>query len=144
MRRLYVLPKSVWAGKIQIGTETQSEGSQQPVMIETVRLFHPMIGSHYLELPGGFLLLMTTLDHDERAEDLFHAHPEVAILPHPTVDGNLPLKSHIGRPGYKFAQGHLDALQEHGTMGVLETDSVLDVFKKAGAIHPLIKLRNVL
>jgi hypothetical protein len=144
MRRLYVLPKSTWAGNIQIGMEVLPGGSQQPVMIETVRLFHPAIGSHYLELPGGFVLLMTSFDHDERAEDLFHAHPEVAILPHPTVDGNLPLKSHVGRPGYKFAQTHLDALQGHDRMSLTGTDSVLDVFKKAGAIHPLIKLRNVL
>ena len=144
MRRLYVLPKSTWAGKIQMGTEVLSGGSQQPVMIETVRLFHPAIGSHYLELPNGFLLLMTSFDHDERAEDLFHAHPEVAILPHPTLDGNLPLNSHIGRSGYKFTQAHLDALQGHDRMGLTDTDSVLDVFRKAGAIHPLIKLRNVL
>jgi hypothetical protein len=144
MRRLYVLPKSVWSGKVQIGSGTLADGAQQPVMIETVRLFHPAIGSHYLELPGGFVLLMTSLDHDERAEDLFHGHPEVTILPHPTADGNLPLKSHIGRPGYKFTQAHLDALQAHDGMGITETDSVLEIFKKAGAIHPLIKLRNML
>ncbi len=142
MRRLYILPKSLWAGKIQIGTEALPGGSEQPAMIETVRLFHPIIGSHYLELPGGFILLMTSFDHDERAEDLFHAHPEVAILPHPTADGNLALKSHLGRSGYKFTQTHLEALKGHDRMGIAETDSVLDVFRKAGAIHPLIKLRN--
>jgi hypothetical protein len=144
MRRLYVVPKSVWAGTIQTGAGANPDGSPQPATIETVRLFHPLIGSHYLELPGGLLLVMTSFDHDERAEDLFHGHPEVAILPHPTSDGNLPLKSHLGRAGYKFTQAHLDALKGHALMGITESDTVLDVFKKAGTVHPLIKLRNVL
>ena len=144
MRRLYILPQSVWSGTIQTGAHADPDGSAQPAMIETVRLFHPLIGSHYLELSGGLLLVMTSFDHDERAEDLFHAHPEVAILPHPTADGNLPLKSHLGRAGYKFKQEHLDALKSHELMGVTDSDTVLDVFKKAGAVHPLIKLRNVL
>lgn len=144
MRRLYVIPKSLWSGTIQTGAGANADGSAQPAAIETVRLFHPLIGSHYLELPGGMLLMMTSFDHDERSEDLFHAHPEVAILPHPTTDGNLPLKSHLGRAGYKFAQAHLDALKGHALLGIAETDTVLDVFRKASGVHPLIKLRNVL
>ena len=144
MRRLYVVPKSLWSGTIQTGARAGPDGSAQPATIETVRLFHPLVGSHYVELPGELLLVMTSFDHDERAEDLFHAHPQVAILPHPTSDGNLPLKSHLGRTGYKFAQAHLDALTGHGLLGIVESDTVLDVFKKAGAVHPLIKLRNVL
>ena len=142
MRRLYIVPKSLWSGSIQTGAAAGSDGAAQPATIEAVRLFHPLIGSHYLELPGELLLMMTSFDHDERAEDLFHAHPEVAILPHPTSDGNLPLKSHVGRAGYKFAQSHLDALKGHALLGITESDTVLDVFKKAGALHPLIKLRN--
>jgi hypothetical protein len=144
MRRLYVLPKSVWAGTIQTGSVAGADGSPQPVTIETIRLFHPLIGSHYLELPGGMLLMMTSFEHDERTEDLFHAHPQVAILPHPTSDGNLPLKAHLGRQGYKFAQPHLDALKGHALLGIADSDTVLDVFRKAGAVHPLIRLRNVL
>src|SRR5690348_14022987 len=55
------------------------------VMLRVTQLFHPRIGSHYIDLPSGLVLMMTSFDHDERAEDLFHAHPEVAILPHPTL-----------------------------------------------------------
>jgi hypothetical protein len=144
MRRLYIVPKSVWSGSVQLGTAQNDHGESAPVMIETVRLFHPLIGSHYLELPGELLLLATSFDHDERAEDIFHGHPQVAILPHPSVDGKLPLKSHVGRAGYKFTQAHLDALEGHALLGVNENDSVVDVFRKAGAIHPLMRMRNVL
>lgn len=110
MRRLYVLPKEVWSGEVQTGTRILPDGPSEPVFIPMIQLFHPMIGSHYIDLPGGMVLMMTSFDHDERSEDLFHAHPAVAILPHPSVDGNKPLRSHVGAAGYKFAQHHMDAL----------------------------------
>ena len=144
MRRLYILPKSVWAGEIQTGTHTLPDGSAEPVMLRVTQLFHPRIGSHYIDLPNGLVLMMTSFDHDERAEDLFHAHPEVAILPHPTLDGHKPLQAHVGAPGYKFAQKHLDALLGHAALGAAATDTVLDLARKASAIHPEVRFRNVL
>lgn len=144
MRRLYILPKSVWAGTIQTGTHTLPDGSSAPVMLATTQLFHPGIGSHYIDLPGGLVLMMTSFDHDERAEDLFHAHPEVAILPHPTLDGRKPLQAHVGAPGYKFEQRHLDALSAHAVLGISGTDTVLDLARKAEVIHPEVRFRNVL
>ena len=144
MRRLYVLPKETWSGAIQIGARALPDGSSEPVHLPMIQLFHPMIGSHYLDLPNGMVLLVTSFDHDERCEDLFHAHPEVAILPHPTRDGNKPLKSHVGTPGYKFDRRHLDALKGHPDLGILETDSVLDVARKASQLHPEVRFRNVL
>jgi hypothetical protein len=144
MRRFYILPKSVWSGEIQTGTHTLPDSSSQPVMLRVTQLFHPRIGSHYIDLPGGLVLMMTSFDHDERAEDLFHGHPEVAILPNPTIDGRKPLQAHVGAPGYKFEQRHLDALIAHATLGVSGTDSVLDVAHKAEAIHPEVRFRNVL
>jgi hypothetical protein len=68
----------------------------------------------------------------------------VAILPHPTLDGRKPLQAHVGAAGYKFEQRHLDALSAHATLGVSGTDSVLDVARKAEAIHPEVRFRNVL
>jgi hypothetical protein len=109
-----------------------------------VQLFHPIVGSHYIDLSNGMVLMMTSFDHDERSEDLFHAHPAVAILPHPSVEGNKPLKNHVGATGYKFAQRHLDALTSHPDLGIVVTDSVLDVARKAAAIHPEVRFRNVL
>lgn len=144
MRRLYVLPKETWSGTIQTGTRALADGSAEPVHVPVIQLFHPLIGSHFLDLPNGMVLMVTSFDHDERCEDLFHAHPDVAILPHPTRDGAKPLKNHIGASGYKFEQRHLDALKAHAGLGILETDSVLDVARKASQIHPEIKFRNAL
>ena len=144
MRRLYVLPKETWSGSMQTGTRALADGSPEPVLVPMIQLFHPMIGSHYLDLPNGMVLMTTSFDHDERCEDLFHAHPAVAILPHPTRDGTKPLKSHVGAPGYKFERQHLDALTAHAQLGIAETDSVLDVARKASQIHPEIRFRNAL
>ena len=144
MRRLYILPKDVWNGMVQTGTRTMPDGSLEPVRIPMAQIFHPIIGSHYIDLPNGMVLMMTSFDHDERCEDLFHGHPEVAILPHPTFDGRKALKNHLGTSGYRFAQRHLDALTGHRELGIADTDSVLDVALKASAIHPEVRFRNVL
>lgn len=108
------------------------------------QLFHPTIGSHYIDLPNGMVLMMTSFDHDERCEDLFHSHLAVAILPHPTLEGRKPLKSHVGVSGYRFEQNHLDALKEHRDLGITDADTVLDVARKASAIHPEVRFRNAL
>ena len=144
MRRLYVLPKEVWSGTVQTGTRILPDGASEPVLIPMLQLFHPIVGSHYVDLPNRMILMMTSFAHDERSEDLFHAHPEVAILPHPTSDGKKPLKNHVGTSGYKFEQRHLDALTGHRELGILETDGVLDVAHKASAIHPEVRFRNAL
>lgn len=157
MRRFYVLPQSVWAGKIQIGihhtTETlisavtgkaipSTDGT--PIYHDVVQLFHPIIGSHYIDLPGGMILLCTSFDHNEIYEDLFHAMPEVAILPHPTTDGTKPLSQHVGSVPHKFTAMHLKALMDNPDMGIVASDSVLDVAKKASKIHPEVKIRHTL
>jgi len=144
MRRLYVLPKDVWNGVVQTGTKALPDGSSEPVYLPMIQLFHPIVGSHYIDLPNGMILMMTSFDHDERCEDLFHAHPDVTILPHPSSDGKKSLKEHVGTPGYKFEQRHLDALKKHPELGIVESDSVLDVARKASAIHPEVRFRNAL
>ena len=144
MRRLYILPKEVWSGTVQTGTRALPDGSTEPVLIPMTQLFHPVIGSHYIDLANGMILMMTSFDHDERCEDLFHAHPEVAILPHPTREGNKPLRNHIGSAGYRFEQRHLDALSAHHGLGIQSTDSVLDVARKAATVHPEVRFRNTL
>lgn len=144
MRRLYILPKGVWNGTVQTGRRALSDGSSEAVLQPITQLFHPLIGAHYVDLPNGMILMMTSFDHNERSEDLFHEHPEVAVLPHPTRDGNKPLKAHIGLPGYKFEQHHLDALTGHRDLSIRETDTVLDVARKAAAIHPEVRFRNAL
>ena len=133
------MPKDIWSGTVQTGMRAMPDGPAEPVLLPMAQLFHPAIGSHYIDLAGGMVLMMTSFDHDERSEDLFHAHPAVAILPHPSVDGNKPLKSHVGAAGYKFAQRHLEALTSHPDLGIVETDSVLDEgvrFGAGAAAHP--------
>jgi hypothetical protein len=68
----------------------------------------------------------------------------VAILPHPASDGKKPLKNHTTATGYRFEQRHLDALTGHPDLRIAETDSVLDVARKASAIHPEVRFRNAL
>ncbi|HYL92275.1 MAG TPA: hypothetical protein VEW69_03865 [Alphaproteobacteria bacterium] len=138
------MPKAVWAGRIQTGTHQNPDGTTEPVTVETTRLFHPRIGSHGLELPSGMVLLMTSFDHSEACEDLFHGHPEVAILPHPTLGGTLMLKEVVKNKEYKFTQAHLDALMGNSDLAIKDTDTVLDVARKASAIHPELRFRNVL
>jgi hypothetical protein len=172
MRRLYVLPQSVCFSQIQIGVHGSDTSAQTimngvlqttvvpagtPIMIEMHRMFSPMIGWHYIDLPHGLVLLCTSFAHSELAEDLFHGHPDVAILPHPVLDGKKMLKDHVqagnassgnksatAGPDYKFRQAHLDALKGHATLGATDTDTVIDIARKASAIHPEIKFRNVL
>lgn len=150
MRRLYVLPKSVFTGQIQTGTHVEAvdeEGKSvkaTPVMLDVVKLFHPMIGAHYVDLPNGMILMCTSFDHSEAAEDIFHSHPEVAILPHPTLMGNVSLREHIGSHGHRFQPQHLEALKGHAAMNVKDSDTVVDLARKASAIHPEVRFRNVL
>ena len=129
---------------MQIGTHVLPTGSAEPVLVPMAQLFHPIIGSHYIDLPNGLVLMMTSFDHDERCEDLFHGHPAVAILPHPTLEGRKALKSHVGVSGYRFEQHHLDTLKQHRDLGIMDADTVLDVARKAAAIHPEVRFRNAL
>lgn len=129
---------------MQTGVHAMPDDTLKPVTVPMTQLFHPTIGSHYIDLPDGLVLMMTSFDHDERSEDIFHAHPDVAILPHPTVEGNKPLKNHVGAQGYRFSQRHLDALKQHRNLGIAETDTVLDVARKASVLHPEVRFRNAL
>jgi hypothetical protein len=150
MRRLYVLPKSIFTGQIRTGTHAEivSEDGKSlkaiPVMVDVVKLFHPMIGAHYIDLPNEMILMCTSFDHSEAAEDLFHSHPEVAILPHPTLMGNVSLKEHIGNRGHRFQQQHMEALISHADMNVQDSDTVTELARKASTIHPEVRFRNVL
>jgi hypothetical protein len=152
MKRLYLMPAASlreqgpngefirWK-QIQIGLD-HSTVPPTPVMTDIPGLFGR--GEHHaIHLPGDFLLMVTGFDN-ERHEDWFHNHPDVAILPNPTLDGNIPLTQHIGRPLYKFVQHHLDAITAHPEIGAVPGDTVLTLWKKASAINGNFKLRNVL
>jgi hypothetical protein len=172
MKRLYMMPNSslrvlgpngefVRWQQVQTGLD-HSTDPPTPVMTDIAGLFaggehhaiflaHDVLADDVLaddvlanDVLANDVLLMITRFDNERHEDWFHDHPHVAILPHPTMDGNLPLNRHIGRSGYKFTQGHLDSLTRHPRLGVAESDTVLTLQKKAAAINGNFKLRNVL
>lgn len=128
MKRLYVLPHAMFHG-----SHTTNNGAN----IKHTDLFHSTTGGHYILLTGGMIL--AALDfHDEAAEDYWHEHPEVAPLPHPTFEGNLPLQAAVDNPTRNLQQHHLDALDH---IGVLPTHSVLDVSNIAKTLHPLVRIR---
>jgi hypothetical protein len=164
MRRLYLVPKSVWFAGVHAG------------------LYHPTVGSHYLDIAvgdavtshpqvaqrfvdsghdlstipaarkafaqddgaGTSMVLVSTDFSSEGTEDLWHAHPAVAILPHPTFEGNDPIRKHLGSATKHIQAHHLAALAAHPTLGYLPGDTVLDLARKAAAIHPQVKLRHIL
>jgi hypothetical protein len=151
MRRLYVAPVEV--------------------MLAHKDIFHPAIGAHGLHLitytnplsnrlmhsdpavwealpeviewraNGSPVLVSTSLEHSESAEDKWHSHPEVAILPHPVFEGKDKLVQHKDSTTKKLKQKHLDALAKKG---ITENDTVWEVSDKAKAMQPQCCLRAIL
>jgi hypothetical protein len=146
MRRLYIVPKDVYFGNVVEGAGGPATTPASPA-VKHIDIFHPAIGSHYVELDNDMLLVSTALDHSEWAEETWHSHPEVARLPHPIYEGTVQVKELLSDTLHapkNFKQKHLDCLTGHKQLGVKHTDTVLDVALKAKAIHPLVKLSNIL
>lgn len=117
-------------------------------------LFHGKAGTAYLCLydptkPGareqweavGKPVLVNATFSSEAAQDRFHDHPDVAILPHPVHEGNHQLRQHLTKSDRKFKKHHLDALS---SIGVQENHSVLDLEGFAVARNKGMKLRALL
>lgn len=102
--------------------------------------FHPSGGSHYIDLPDG-MVIVATVTKDEDADDHFRSMEGVAPLPHPVFEGNKTLAAHRDDPATAYLAEHHDALK---SLGIEDTDTVLDVSKKTAAIHPLVKIRHIL
>lgn len=132
MRRFYVTTKAVWGEPVPFG-----EG----LVLPRFNLFHPAVGSHYIDLPNGHILLSADF-HSEWCEETWHAHPEVARLPHPVYEGKVTLSDLVNLPEHEqkqFRPHHLDAL---GAVGIQEHHTVWDVHRIASAIYPLVRLSN--
>lgn len=149
MRKLYVVPKDVW--------------------LAHSHLFSPQIGSHYLDLvenpedvtshediqkawkqgndiDGNMVLVSTTLEHSEWAEDFWEGLGAVAVLPHPTFEGNVPMSEVSGNKRHeakKVRKEHMDALKKHKGLGFTESDTVLDIARKAQAVNPQVRIRGL-
>jgi hypothetical protein len=122
MRRLFVCPKDVWLA------HHRDNG------------FHPVTGSHYLELPDGMVLVSAAFHH-EGAELKWTSHPDVAALPDPVYDGKTTLAQHRDNPERRYTHVHHEALK---AMGAADGDTVMDVSRKAAVIHPLVCVRHTL
>jgi hypothetical protein len=76
---------------------------------------------------------------NEWAEDQFHNHPDVAILPNPQFEAQDNLQKHVGSPAKKLKQKHLDRL---ATIGVRGTHTVHEVAAQAAKTNPQMRLRG--
>lgn len=92
-----------------------------------INYFHPIHGSHYIDLPNGRVLVAVQFS-TEWAEESFHALAKTKTdLPHPVWQGTEFLgKEHLDEVGHLVAH--------------VSKPTVHDVIRAAAAIHPLMKL----
>jgi hypothetical protein len=119
MRRFYVAPMAV----VEEHRELMGSGR-----------------ARYIKLDETHALVSVNLA-SETAEDRWHSHPEVAILPDPVFEGNDKIKAHLAKPSRKLRQHHVNALAK---IGFGDTDSVLDLEAHATKINRGMKLRSIL
>jgi hypothetical protein len=170
MRRFYVVPHHVWAGDVEvegrrvrhidlfhpaIGSHgihlieyTSPEHAELLHSDEDVVLSRDGVGPAAWEAldevkawrDAGSNMLLSTDFRTEESELLWHAHPEVARLQHPSLEGTVTLAElhQKAEHGHKqFKKHHMDAL---GVIGVKPNHTVLDVHRLAKARNPLCRL----
>lgn len=141
MKRLYVLPYRVWK------------------QASAKCLFHPISDGHfgiiegipdgidargvreYLEANPEVLVLASAMCNGEAAEEEFGQHPDVAALPDPVFEGTIKLAAHRDNPKTRFVHHHHEALKK---IGVTDTDTVMDVSRKAATFWPMVKVKHIL
>lgn len=136
MRVFYVCPRTVWEEKIDFGGG---------MMLPRYNLFHPGVGSSCIHLDdNGDWLLVSTDFANESAQELWHSHPDVARLPHPTREGSVPIYTLCEDPKYthkQFADEHWTLLSTKFDLD--QTHTVWDLHDRACAIDPSCRLSNV-
>jgi hypothetical protein len=162
MRRLYVTSHDAWSGDHQFSDS---------MILPRWHLFAPGIGSQFIHLidytsqdnaelicsdpeaweqlpevqawrAAGNHILLSGDFHNQDNQAAWEAHPEVATLPHPVKEGNVPLRSLLINPGHeqkKFTQQHMDSLK---IIGVNEMHNVWDIHSIASARCPMVRLGN--
>ena len=94
----------------------------------SIDVFHPNLGSHYIDLPDGRILVSCHFPESEASQEHWESLEGVERLPHPTFEASVPIKR-----SHALALGHL---------GIKEFDTVLHVARAAAKRHPLMKLRG--
>lgn len=153
MKRLYITKKNVWAAQAvnlngvkmahTAPTKLIKEGAlQKDIPLNNYELFDVKWGTHYIDLDSEYILLAGDVEHSALYEEIWHSHPEVARLPHPIYEGNVPVKDLL-TPQHsikQYTQLHHNALLNHKELGATPDDTVLTLSNKAKKLHPLVKL----
>lgn len=103
--------------------------------------FHPVAGSQYIDLEGG-LILVAAVFNGEHGEEAFSAHPDVAPLPDPIFQGKVTMGEHRANPDAKYKAKHHLALAAE--LGVLDSDTILDVSRKSEARCKSVKIGHIM
>lgn len=218
MKRYYITPKEKWAGEVYdlSGNAVNhtvdapmsqltyvrslhdpppepmpAEIRQVAIPMRNIDLFNPSVGSHYIDIEDGNIVMTACLDHSEYCSEIWHNYTEVGRAPHPVYEGNVtlnyvafddeipqvdtkfPLDDHItAAVAYQKKNGlkavgkkasleariaaipearmqhiaknlrlrHVDALTRSKNIPADGTDTVLSLARKAGKVHPLMKL----
>ena len=122
MRELYVCTKDAWL--------TSHHACH----------FHPVHGSHYIDLDGG-LILVSVVFNGEHGKESFNAHPDVADLPDPVFEGMVTMSAHRDNQAKKYTDVHHAALAS--TLGVTDTDTVVEVSKKSEARCKSVRIGHI-
>jgi hypothetical protein len=146
MNRLYILPKSVWTDTQVKTGEHYENGQVTELFVHIHHIFSQKMGSHYIDLPNGLILMTTAFDPSETQEfeSYFHNHPDVAVMPNPTTMGLVKLTDHIGDPVHKYQHLHHLALLDLPGLDLHPDDTVIDLHRKAARLNPALRLRNML
>jgi hypothetical protein len=166
MRRFYVVPHDVWNGHTQIDdrkikhidlfhpeigscgihlfdyTSPEHEALLHAES-DTMLSVHGVGPAEWEALPEvqewrqkGSLMLLSTDFRTEDPEAIWHAHPEVARLQHPALEGTITLDDLHQKPQHahkQFRRRHLDALS---VLGIRGHHTILDVHTLAKAKDP--------
>lgn len=167
MRRFYIAPKTVWLaahhsglfhpiiGSAYIDLVDFASGEQhhtneaahahfESLGLDVANHAHAKLAFHCASAEGSTYVLVSTDFHSEYVEDAWESHEHVAVLPHPTFEGNDKIATHIDSPTKKLKARHVGALEKHSTLGFDLLDTVHSLAAKAAVIHPGMKLRHIL
>ncbi|MBV9763134.1 MAG: hypothetical protein JO340_21405 [Acidobacteriaceae bacterium] len=131
MLHFYIAPWSVW---------------KEPHGDTSAPRYNLFRHSHWFELQNGLILISGEFDdgpHGREKQSQWHAHPEVARLPHPIHEASVPLVDLHSKPEWAHKQYkpvHHDALK--AGLKIEDSRTVWDVHERAKAIHPLVRLEE--
>jgi hypothetical protein len=127
--------------------------------MDNVDLFHPSLGSHYIDLPNGQILVSANFPDNHYSQDAFESLSGVMSLPHPVFEGTKPLdQTHVDAltcaPDVAVGQTAPAAVATsiasdvpldeapNPLAGITTANTVIDVANIVAQINPLMKLRS--